>query len=84
MNLINADPIRVLNALILGVSFVGAGTIPKLTDQKKVVGLTTAASLPYSATIGISIALKQYVLGIGITLLVVLINHILPKFFTKK
>ncbi len=84
MNLINADPIRVLNALILGVSFVGAGTILKLTDQKKVVGLTTAASLLYSATIGISIALKQYVLGIGITLLVVLINHILPKFFTKK
>jgi putative Mg2+ transporter-C (MgtC) family protein len=39
MKMINADPIRVLNALILGVSFVGAGTILKLTEQKKVTGL---------------------------------------------
>jgi putative Mg2+ transporter-C (MgtC) family protein len=39
MKMISADPIRVLNALILGVSFVGAGTILKLTEQKKVTGL---------------------------------------------
>lgn len=77
---VNADPIRVLNALIVGVSFVGAGTILKLTDKKEVHGLTTAATLLFSSGIGISIALHQYVLGVGITLLTVFINYVLPRF----
>ena len=84
MKLINADPIRVLNALILGVSFVGAGTILKLTTQKRVTGLTTAATLLYSSSIGICIALKQYVLGGCVTLLVIIVNHVLPRILDKK
>lgn len=84
MNLINADPIRVLNALILGVSFVGAGTILKVASEKKVTGLTTAATLLYSSSIGIAVALKQYVLAVCITILIIIINHVLPKFFHRK
>jgi putative Mg2+ transporter-C (MgtC) family protein len=84
MKLINADPIRVLNALILGVSFVGAGTILKLTDQKRVTGLTTAATLLYSSSIGISVALKQYVLAACVTILVVIINYALPRLMNRK
>lgn len=84
MKLINADPIRVLNALILGVSFVGAGTILKLADQKKVTGLTTAATLLYSSSLGIAVALKQYLLAVCIAVLVIIINHVLPKFLKRK
>jgi putative Mg2+ transporter-C (MgtC) family protein len=83
MDVVSADPIRVLNALILGVSFVGAGTILKLSDEKRVTGLTTAATLLYSSSIGIAIALKQYGLGIGVVILVILINHLLPKILDK-
>lgn len=75
---------RVLNALILGGSFVGAGTILKLPDQKKIMGLTTAATLLYSSSTGICIALKQYVLAICITALVIFVNHILPRFLARK
>jgi putative Mg2+ transporter-C (MgtC) family protein len=84
MKLINADPIRVLNAVILGVSFVGAGTILKLTGQKRVTGLTTAATLLYSSSLGIAVALHQYLLAICVTALAIVINHVLPKFLFRK
>jgi putative Mg2+ transporter-C (MgtC) family protein len=82
-SIVNADPIRVINALIVGVSFVGAGTILKQSQQQRVTGLTTAATLLYSAGVGISIALKQYLLAVCITILVVVINHYLPKLFER-
>lgn len=72
--LIRTDPIRVLEAVVLGVSFIGAGTIIK-QGRGQVVGLTTAATLLYCCAIGISTALKQYILAGGVTLLVIAINY---------
>jgi uncharacterized membrane protein YhiD involved in acid resistance len=48
-----------------------------------VTGLTTAATLLYSSSIGIAIALKKYGLGIGVVILVILINHLLKKILDK-
>ena len=55
-SLIQVDPIRVLEAIIAGVSFLGAGTIFRRSDQETVEGLTTAASLLFVAAIGVSVA----------------------------
>lgn len=74
--IINTDPIRVLEAIVVGVSFIGAGTIIKATNKERVIGLTTAATLLFSCAIGASCALKQYVLAIGVTVLVVIINYV--------
>lgn len=73
--IINTDPIRVLQAIVIGISFLGAGTIIKGSGQENVIGLTTAATLLYCCAIGICIALKQYVLGVGVTIMVILINY---------
>lgn len=84
---INTDPVRVLEALIVGISFIGAGTVVKSVSSEKVTGLTTAATLLYSNGIGICVALKQYVLAIGITLLALAINYLVllvEKFFKLK
>ncbi|KYG72450.1 MgtC/SapB family protein [Roseivirga echinicomitans] len=71
---VKADPIRILQALVVGISFIGPGTIIK-QNHDKVKGLTTAATLLYCLGIGISIALHKYIIAIGITLIILMINY---------
>lgn len=66
---IQADPIRIMEAIITGISFLGAGTIIFKNQDETVEGLTTAASILFAASIGIAVALKQYALS---TILVVI------------
>lgn len=81
--MINADPIRVLEAVVVGVSFIGAGTIIKERRRERVIGLTTAATLLFCCAIGISTALKQYVLAVGVTILVILVNYVIKLLMQK-
>jgi putative Mg2+ transporter-C (MgtC) family protein len=67
---VTADPIRILQAIVIGVSFLGAGTIIRGNRPRDVMGLTTAASLLMSSGIGVAVAVGTYVLAIGLTLLV--------------
>ena len=55
------DPTRIAAQIINGVGFLGAGTI-MVTNENKVKGLTTAASLWVSAIIGIAIG-SGFLLG---------------------
>lgn len=71
---VDADPIRILQAIIVGISFIGAGTILKSTNEHSVSFLTTAATLLYSTGIGICVALHLYILAVGVTLLILFIN----------
>jgi|AntRauTorckE6833_2_1112554.scaffolds.fasta_scaffold30594_3 putative Mg2+ transporter-C (MgtC) family protein len=70
------DPIRMLHAVIVGVSFIGAGTILKSNSKTMVRYLTTSATILMAAGIGISIALKQYVLGVGATVILIAVNFL--------
>lgn len=76
---VTADPIRILQAIIIGVSFLGAGTIFRGKRPEEVQGLTTAASLLMSSGIGIAVAPRQFLLAVGVTLLVVLVLRLLGK-----
>ena len=67
--ILRTDPIRIVEAIITGISFLGAGTIFRSRDDQTVEGLTTAASILVASAIGISVALDQYILVIGVTLL---------------
>ena len=75
-NLITADPIRILQAIVVGISFLGAGTILKYgaDDKRTVEGLATSASILSVAAIGIAVALNAYVLATGVTFLNLMIN----------
>lgn len=75
--LVQSDPVRIIEAVITGVSFLGAGTIiVHRTDgsspARQVEGLTTAASILFAAAVGVSVALSQWMLAIGATLLVLI------------
>jgi putative Mg2+ transporter-C (MgtC) family protein len=71
---LTSDPIRIMEAIIVGISFLGAGTIFRSKSGNQVEGLTTGASILFTAAIGISVALEQFVLAIGATLLILFIN----------
>ncbi|MBU0496220.1 MAG: MgtC/SapB family protein [Chloroflexi bacterium] len=70
--LVQSDPVRVIQAVVTGVSFLGAGTILRLGSAQRVEGLTTAASILFAAAVGVSVALSQFVLAVGATGLVLI------------
>lgn len=77
---IGADPIRIIASIITGVSFLGAGTIirTRQTPEGDVKGLTTAASLLFVSVVGITVALSQWILAIGATLIALLVLRLIP------
>ena len=70
---ITADPIRITEAIVTGISFLGAGTIFRRDASDQVKGLTTAASILLCAAVGISVALRQFVLAVGVTVLALIV-----------
>jgi len=67
--LVRVDPIRLIEAVVAAVGFLGAGAIFRRSGGNSVSGLTTAASLLMVAAIGIAAGLRVYVLALGATLL---------------
>jgi putative Mg2+ transporter-C (MgtC) family protein len=66
---LRADPIRIVEAIIAGVAFLGAGTIFRSGQGKNMEGLTTAASILLAAGVGIAVALEQILTALGVTIL---------------
>ena len=84
---LRTDPLRIIEAIIVGVSFIGAGTILKSADELKIKYLTTSAALLFSAGIGIAVGLELYYLAVGVSLLALIINRsfkILSKAINKR
>lgn len=67
-----ADPTRVMHAVIVGISFIGAGTIIQ-RGTTMVAGLTTAASIWLVAAIGIAVAVGQWPLAVMVTILALIV-----------
>lgn len=81
--IINTDPIRIIQSVVIGISFIGAGTIIKGRHSKKVTGLTTAATLLYSIGIGVCVAIHSYLLAVLLTLFILIINYVV-SYITRK
>jgi len=72
-DLLRSDPIRIIEAIITGICFLGAGTLIVRRDREgQIEGLTTAASILFVAAIGVAVALVQIVLAVGVTVLVLI------------
>lgn len=75
--LVRVDPLRVIEAVVAAVGFLGAGAIFRRTGGTGVTGLTTAASMLMAAAIGIATGLHGYVLAIGVTVLTLVVLRLL-------
>lgn len=67
--LVRLDPIRLIEATVAAVGFLGAGTIFRRGSEGGVAGLTTAASMLMAAAIGIAAGLHNHILALGATLM---------------
>lgn len=64
---------RVIQGIVTGIGFIGAGTILKLTDQREIQGLTTAAGLWMTAAIGVAVGLGALGIAAIATVLMVIV-----------
>jgi putative Mg2+ transporter-C (MgtC) family protein len=55
---------RVIQGIVTGIGFVGAGSILKLSKEREIQGLTTAAGLWMTAAIGVAVGLGS--LGVAL------------------
>lgn len=78
------DPIRIIEAVVTGISFLGAGTIFVSRGQEHVKGLTTAASIWTTAAIGMMVGIERYLLAVGVTMLIFVVLHLLRILDTQK
>lgn len=70
---VRTDPVRIIEAIVTGISFLGAGTIIRSPEHERVEGLTTAATVLIAAAVGVTVAIERWVIAIGIVLLVLFI-----------
>jgi len=77
---------RVLQGLITGLGFLGAGVIIQGRQSEKIHGLTTAASLWACALIGAAFGAGKYALGtlsVGVILLALFMGGPLEKLVSR-
>lgn len=74
---VSTDPVRIIEAIIVGVSFLGAGTIMQREQQGRVEGLTTSASILAAAAVGIAVSLRLILLAIATTGIILIVNRVL-------
>jgi putative Mg2+ transporter-C (MgtC) family protein len=75
-----ADPVRVIQAVAMGIGFLGTGVIFVAKDGDRVLGLTTAASIWATAGVGIAAGTGHFVLALGSTLLLMLVLRTMSRF----
>ncbi len=74
-----ADMSRVIQGVVAGVGFLGAGAIIKRDSEEQVQGLTTAAGIWMTAAIGVACGLGREAIALLATLLAIVILVMLPR-----
>ncbi|MCR8632252.1 MgtC/SapB family protein [Paenibacillus sp. N5-1-1-5] len=69
------DPSRIAAQVVSGVGFLGAGMI--FMQRQTIKGLTTAAGIWATAGVGMAIGAGLYILGGGVTLIILLAQKLL-------
>jgi putative Mg2+ transporter-C (MgtC) family protein len=75
----SADMSRVLQGIVAGIGFLGAGAIIKLNEKEQIKGLTTAATIWSTAAIGVAAGLGLAITAAVATLLALAILALLPR-----
>jgi len=79
----SADLATVVKGIASGIGFLGAGAILKLTSDREIHGLTTAASIWLTAAVGIAIGAGYMWLALG-SILLSLATLVLGRFDSTK
>lgn len=78
---------RVIQGIVTGIGFIGAGSILKLDEERHIEGLTTAAGLWMTAAVGVAVglgALGVAVIGTIVTLIVLALEGVVESRISSK
>lgn len=75
----DADMTRVVQGLVAGIGFIGAGAILRNTDSGQIEGLTTAAGIWLTAAIGVAVGMGREATAIFATVLALGVLSMLPR-----
>lgn len=70
---------RVIQGIITGIGFIGAGSILKLSEERDIQGLTTAAGVWMTAAVGVAVGLGS----LGVALLSTLFTLVILSLATR-
>lgn len=74
-----AELTRIIQGMVTGVGFLGAGTILKSDEEHRVKGLTTAAGIWMTSAIGMTAGLGQEVSAILCTAFALIVFALMPR-----
>ena len=75
----DGDPTRIAAQIVSGVGFLGAGVILKSESTNSIMNLTTAASIWYSASVGMALGFNFHSMALLATAFIIIVNRI-PRF----
>lgn len=78
---LRADASRIASNVITGVGFLGAGVI--FVRDVSIKGLTTAAGIWTTASVGLAIGAGMYTVGLGATIVMVIFQLGFHRFFSN-
>jgi putative Mg2+ transporter-C (MgtC) family protein len=78
------DPLRIIQAVVTGISFLGAGTIFVSRGNERVKGLTTAATIWVTSAVGMMVGLEHYLLAACSTAIVFCILQLPDLIMSRK
>jgi putative Mg2+ transporter-C (MgtC) family protein len=74
---------RVVQGVIAGIGFLGAGTILNTRGERQIQGLTTAASIWLSAAIGVTAGLGREATAVLATVMTLVVLATLPQIIPR-
>ena len=74
-----ADISRVVQGIVAGIGFLGAGAILKVVRKREVEGLTTAANIWFTAAVGTAVGAGHLWLPVAGTVMALLVLRVLAR-----
>lgn len=79
MGIAPGDVTRVMQGIVSGIGFLGAGAIIKLERDERVEGLTTAAGIWMVSAVGMAAGMGMEVMALATTLLALAVVNTIPR-----
>ena len=73
------DVTRVMQGIVSGIGFLGAGAIIKLERDERIEGLTTAAGIWMVAAIGMAAGMGMEIMALATTLIALAVVNTIPR-----
>lgn len=70
---------RVMQGIVSGIGFLGAGAIIKLERDERIEGLTTAAGIWMVSAVGMAAGMGMEIMALATTLIALTVVNTLPK-----